>query len=495
MDLIDDPAPGQNTPEYSVSEISGAVKRTLEGEFGRIRVRGEVGRVFSARSGHLYYDIMDDRSVLACTTWKGQISQLSVVPEEGLEVIVTGRLTAFGAQSKYNLNVEEVAVAGQGALMALLEKRKKQLAAEGLFDAARKRKLPFLPEIIGVITSPQGAVIRDILHRLRDRFPRKVLIWPVAVQGANCAPEVARAIEGFNRLTPGGAMPRPDLLIVARGGGSVEDLWGFNEEIVARAAAASVIPLISAVGHETDTTLIDFVSDMRAPTPTAAAELAVPVRVDLIAWADSMGARLVRAASVGVRLRQQRLADLSRALPRKESLLDTARQRFDRTADRLDGALTTGVQRRRLHVSEIAGSLRPGLLNRMIAAQRNAFQSRARSLRPAQLQTRLSAERDALARLARRLSIAASAQHQHRVTALASADRMLATLGYQATLARGYAVVRSGGDLVTTRADAARHATLEIEFADGQIDVAQTGARPVRKPKAEPPPGGQGTLF
>ncbi|MEC7258087.1 MAG: exodeoxyribonuclease VII large subunit, partial [Pseudomonadota bacterium] len=310
-DLLDDPAPGANTPEFSVSEVSGAVKRTLEGEFGRIRVRGEVGRVFRARSGHLYYDIKDDRNVLACTTWKGQISQLSVEPEEGLEVVVTGRLTAFGAQSKYNLNVEEVTVAGQGALMALLEKRKKQLAAEGLFDAARKRPLPFLPEIIGVVTSPSGAVIRDILHRLRDRFPRKVLIWPVAVQGANCAPEVARAIAGFNALTPGGALPRPDLIIVARGGGSVEDLWGFNEEIVARAAAASEIPLISAVGHETDTTLIDFVSDKRAPTPTAAAELAVPVRLDLLAWVEAQGARLTRAAGNATTQRRQRLADLA----------------------------------------------------------------------------------------------------------------------------------------------------------------------------------------
>ncbi|HAR54173.1 MAG TPA: exodeoxyribonuclease VII large subunit, partial [Roseovarius nubinhibens] len=217
-DLIDDPLPGQNMPEYTVSEISGEVKRTLEGNFGRVRVRGEVGRVFKARSGHLYYDVKDDKNVLACTTWKGQVAGLSVEPEEGLEVVVTGRLTAFGAQSKYNLNVDEVAVAGQGALMALLEKRRKALAAEGLFDEGRKRPIPYLPEIIGVVTSPSGAVIRDILHRLRDRFPRKVLIWPVAVQGQSSAAEVARAIAGFNALTPGGALPRPDLIIVARGG-------------------------------------------------------------------------------------------------------------------------------------------------------------------------------------------------------------------------------------------------------------------------------------
>ena len=318
-DLIDDPLPGQNMPEYTVSEISGEVKRTLEGNFGRVRVRGEVGRVFKARSGHLYYDVKDDKNVLACTTWKGQVAGLSVEPEEGLEVVVTGRLTAFGAQSKYNLNVDEVAVAGQGALMALLEKRRKALAAEGLFDEGRKRPIPYLPEIIGVVTSPSGAVIRDILHRLRDRFPRKVLIWPVAVQGQSSAAEVARAIAGFNALTPGGALPRPDLIIVARGGGSIEDLWGFNEEIVVRAAAASDIPLISAVGHETDTTLIDFASDKRAPTPTAAAELAVPVRLDLLAWLDGQSARLSHALSSGVERRGQRLRDLGRALPRVDT--------------------------------------------------------------------------------------------------------------------------------------------------------------------------------
>ncbi|MEP5183754.1 exodeoxyribonuclease VII large subunit, partial [Tateyamaria sp.] len=268
MDLLDDPVPGSNTPEFSVSEIAGRVKKLIEVELGWVRIKGEVGRVVLARSGHLYFDLKDERNVLSCMTWKGQVPELGTMPEEGMEVVAEGRMTASGFQSKFSLNAQRIAIAGEGALMALLEKRKKALAAEGLFDAERKKPLPYLPEVIGVVTSPQGAVIRDILHRLRDRFPRKVLIWPVAVQGAACAPEVARAIEGFNALTPGGAMPRPDLLIVARGGGSVEDLWGFNEEVVARAAAASDIPLISAVGHETDTTLIDFASDQRAPTPT-----------------------------------------------------------------------------------------------------------------------------------------------------------------------------------------------------------------------------------
>ena len=236
---MSDAAPDSNAQPYSVSELAFALKRTLEDRYGFVRLRGELSKVTHHGNGHVYLTLKDERAAIDGVVWKGSVRGLSIRPEQGLEVIVTGRLTAFGAQSKYNMNVEEVAVAGQGALMALLEKRKKQLAAEGLFDPARKRPLPYLPEIIGVVTSPSGAVIRDILHRLRDRFPRKVLIWPVAVQGQNCAPEVARAIEGFNALTPGGALPRPDLIIVARGGGSVEDLWGFNEELTARAAANS----------------------------------------------------------------------------------------------------------------------------------------------------------------------------------------------------------------------------------------------------------------
>ncbi|MGI3187389.1 exodeoxyribonuclease VII large subunit, partial [Nioella aestuarii] len=293
-DLLDEDTPG-NAPEFTVSEISGAVKRTIEGNFSHVRVRGEVGRLSRPRSGHIYLDLKDDRSVLASVIWKGVSSRLATQPEEGMEVIATGRLTTFPGQSKYQLVIEDIRPAGMGALMAMLEKRRAALAAEGLFDEARKQKLPFLPEVIGVVTSPSGAVIRDILHRLRDRFPRKVLIWPVAVQGAKCAPEVAAAIRGFNAF-PAGRLPRPDLIIVARGGGSLEDLWGFNEEAVVRAAAESEIPLISAVGHETDTTLIDHASDRRAPTPTAAAEMAVPVRLDLLNWVGDQGARATRAA-------------------------------------------------------------------------------------------------------------------------------------------------------------------------------------------------------
>ena len=311
-DLLEDDTPG-NAPEFTVSEISGAVKRTIEGSFAHVRVRGEVGRLSRPRSGHIYLDLKDDRSVLASVIWKGVSARLATQPEEGMEVIATGRLTTFPGQSKYQLVIEDIRPAGMGALMAMLEKRKAALAAEGLFAEERKQKLPFLPEVIGVVTSPSGAVIRDILHRLRDRFPRKVLIWPVAVQGAKCAPEVAAAIRGFNAF-PVGRLPRPDLLIVARGGGSLEDLWGFNEEAVVRAAAESAIPLISAVGHETDTTLIDYASDRRAPTPTAAAEMAVPVRLDLLNWVGDQGARATRAATQAVALRRQRLGDLARGL-------------------------------------------------------------------------------------------------------------------------------------------------------------------------------------
>ena len=490
-DLIEDPQPGRNTPEYTVSEISGKVKRTLEGSFGRIRVRGEVGRVFKARSGHLYYDVKDDRNVLACTTWKGQIAGLSVVPEEGLEVIVTGRLTAFGAQSKYNMNVDEVSVAGQGALMALLEKRKKMLQGEGLFDPARKQKLPFLPGVIGVVTSPSGAVIRDILHRLRDRFPRKVLIWPVAVQGAACASEVARAITGFNALHPGGALPRPDLLIVARGGGSVEDLWGFNEEIVARAAAASAIPLISAVGHESDTTLIDFVADQRAPTPTAAAELAVPVRYELIAWAEDQAARLTRAATSAISTRRQRLVDLARALPRPDTLFDAPRQRLDLVGERLPNALRHGTQTRAIKLARSAARLRPGLLSQLVETKRDRLRARVAGLHRRHFDRDMNQKRAALDDLSHRLQRAGRQYLKGWATRIESTGRLLSTLGYTATLERGYAVVRAQGRLVTTRSQAAKAAALEIQFADGRLEV---GGKPTRK-AARPSEPDQGSLF
>ena len=465
MDLFEEPeTPVGNQPEYTVSELSGAVKRVIEGEFGLVRVRGEVGRVSRPASGHLYFDLKDDRAVIAAISWKGQVARMQVRPEEGMEVVATGRMTTFPGQSKYQLIVEDVSLAGAGALMAMLEKRKAALAAEGLFDPARKKALPYLPEIIGVITSPSGAVIRDILHRLRDRFPRAVLVWPVAVQGQACAPEVARAITGFNALTIGGKIPRPDLIIVARGGGSIEDLWGFNEEIVVRAAAASTIPLISAVGHETDTTLIDYAADVRAPTPTAAAELAVPVRLDLVAHLDGLGARLSRALTQGVAQRQQRLRDLARALPRAEVLTDQARQRLDFMGERLLLALKAATAKKRLKLADL--SLRPGVLRRILVTDQRRLMV-AERLHPAMI--RLIGDRRA------------------RFDAL---DRMRQTLGYEATLARGYAVVWGDGAVVTGVKSAEAAHALEIQFADGRMVV---GGKP-KKPAPKVPPE-QGTLL
>ncbi|WP_420858145.1 exodeoxyribonuclease VII large subunit [Marivivens marinus] len=504
MDLFDDDGPqgngGSNSPELTVSEITGAVKRTLEGEFGHVRVRGEVGRVVLARTGHLYFDLKDDRNVIASVSWKGQVARLSHRPEEGMEVIATGRLTTYGPQSKYQLNVEDVTPAGAGALMAMLEKRKAMLAAEGLFAEDRKKPIPFLPEVIGVVTSPTGAVIRDILHRLRDRFPRKVLVWPVAVQGQQCAAQVAAAIEGFNRLTPGGALPRPDLLIVARGGGSIEDLWGFNEEIVARAAAASDIPLISAVGHETDTTLIDFVSDKRAPTPTAAAELAVPVRVELAAAVDQMGARLTRAVGQGVQLRGQRLRDLSRALPRAESLLDTPRQRLDRASDRLPSALRAATAQKAILLGRVAGSLRPSVLQGRITQERRVLDRLSGRLAPA-LQRQLRDSRKDIdetrrkaADLMDRAGAAMTAIHTRHRDRLEALDRLRQSLGYERTLERGYAVVRGDGAVVKDTKSAGAATELEIQFADGRITVGAGKGGGAKKSAPKKPPE-QGSLF
>jgi len=493
MDDLFEDGPADNTPEFSVSEISGAVKKAIEGGFSHVRVRGEVGRVSRPASGHIYMDLKDDRAVLSGVIWKGRAQALAHRPEEGMEVIATGKLTTFPGQSKYQMIIEDIAPAGAGALMAMLEKRKAALAAEGLFAPERKKPLPYLPEIIGVVTSPSGAVIRDILHRLRDRFPRKVLVWPVAVQGQRCAPEVAAAIDGFNALTPGGALPRPDLIIVARGGGSLEDLWGFNEEIVARAAARSEIPLISAVGHETDTTLIDFVSDMRAPTPTAAAELAVPVRMELLAWADQQSARLSRALTTGVAQRQQRVRDLGRALPQVEALVEGPRQRLDYLGERLPAALREAAAKKRLQMSEAA--LRPGILARRLSEDRRRLDALAkrlvpalegrtrdnrrilaqtsRGLRPEMLQLRVDRQSERLDGLLRRLSDRASRQQAERTAKLEGLDRLRETLGYVETLKRGYAVVRGDGAVITGKTAAQNAKSLEIEFADGRIAVGK----------------------
>lgn len=494
-DLFEEPqGQGGNAHEFSVSEISGAIKRVIEGEFGHVRVRGEVGRTMHARSGHLYFDLKDDRAVISAVSWKGQVARLAVMPEEGMEVVATGRLTTFPGQSRYQLIVEAVEPAGEGALMAMLEKRKKMLAAEGLFDAARKKELPYLPRVIGVVTSPSGAVIRDILHRLRDRFPTHVLIWPVAVQGKDCAPQVARAIAGFNALAHGGAIPRPDLLIVARGGGSVEDLWGFNEEIVARAAAASDIPLISAVGHETDTTLIDYVADRRAPTPTAAAEIAVPVRIELMGWAQEQGARLTNALTQQVRSRRQRLEDLGRALPRADALTQSARQQLDRATERLPMMLRRVVQDGRARLARSGAPLRPSILRGQLRDRRRALDQAGRGLAPHYVLRQIGDQSEKLDRLGRELTTGFERrldEARQRLTALA---RLNETLSYRATLGRGYAVIHGADHVVTRRAEAAELSELTIEFVDGKLDVAPAEPpAPRRKPRAKPP--GQGSLF
>jgi len=472
-ELFDDENEEGNAPALTVSELSGAVKRVVEGEFGRVRVRGEVGRVSRPASGHLYLDLKDDRAVLASVIWKGVAGRLAHQPEAGMEVIVTGRLTTFPGQSRYQLVIESLAPAGVGALMAMLEKRKAALAAEGLFAAERKLPLPYLPEVIGVVTSPSGAVIRDILHRLRARFPRKVLVWPAVVQGEKCADEVAAAINGFNKLTAGGALPRPDVLIVARGGGSLEYLWGFNEEIVVRAVAESTIPVISAVGHETDTTLIDFVSDRRAPTPTAAAEIAVPVRADLLATLAALNARRVQAMVRRLEHSGQRLRDLSRALPRADAILAERAQRLDGYSMRLPRALMGFVQQKHLQLSRL-------------------------SLRPTVLKQDLQFKRHALATLEGRLARSGASQVHIWRQSLTSLERTRQTLGYENTLKRGYAVVRGDGEVLVDVAGVKAASKLEIQFQDGRVAVG-AGVVATSKAKAptkkQKPDGGQGSLF
>ena len=448
-DLIDSPGQGENAPEFSVSELSSVLKRMIEGEFSNVRIRGEVGRVSRPASGHLYFDLKDDKSVIASVTWRGQASKLATQPEEGLEVVATGKITTFAGQSRYQMIVSEMSVAGIGALMAQLEKRKKVLEAEGLFDKNIKKEIPYLPEIIGVVTSPSGAVIRDILHRLSDRFPRKVLLWPVSVQGESCAPDVTAAINGFNKLTPGGAMPRPELIIVARGGGSIEDLWGFNEESVVRAAFESEIPLISAVGHETDTTLIDLASDLRAPTPTAAAEYAVPVRADLMGWLSSMEERRVRSLTSNLEIKRQRLKDLSRGLPTPADLVAMAAQRLDAVSDRLPRALSAVSNNKRTLLLQTSAGLRGRLLQNKLIDRTKEMNRFVKSI---EANIRLIIQRNQ--------------------SSLDGLERIRQTLGYEATLRRGYTVVRNkDGKLITRLKEADVNKELEIEFYDGKTSL------------------------
>jgi len=472
---LDGPENGLNAPIFSVSEISGHLKRVVEDSFAHVRVRGEITGVKRAASGHLYFRLKDADAVLDAVCWKGSARRLGANPEDGLEVIATGRLTTYPGRSNYQIVVETMEVAGEGALLKLLEDRRKKLAAEGLFDASAKRELPFLPRVIGVVTSPTGAVIRDILHRLGDRFPTRVLLWPVLVQGEGAAQQVVEAIAGFNRLAPDGPIPRPDLLIVARGGGSLEDLWAFNEENVARAAAESAIPLISAVGHETDTTLIDFAADVRAPTPTAAAEMAVPVRAELLAQVVDDGARLARAAARLVTERKHALDASARTLPDLNRLVAERRQRLDDWGERLGTSLSGGVHRRHRRLAETAGGL-------VSPRQRLGF-----------ARERLEGRADALARAARRVSAAPRRRLEHGA-------RLLDSLSYQRVLERGFALVTdAGGKAVTAARNLGAGDAIRVAFQDGGVDAMVTSggsAKPKGKAKrAAKPDDKQGRLL
>ncbi len=433
-----------NQPVYTISEISLSIKRVLEDHFGLIRLRGEVSGWRGAHSsGHAYFSLKDDKSVINAVCWKGTLSKLQHKPEEGLEVVATGRISAFNG--KYQLVVEHIEPAGAGALMALLEKRKKMLEAEGLFAPERKKKLPYLPRVVGVVTSPTGAVIRDILHRISDRFPVHVLVWPVAVQGEGSAEQVAAAIAGFNAMKEN----RPDVLIVARGGGSIEDLWAFNEEIVARAAAASRIPLISAVGHETDTTLIDFVSDQRAPTPTAAAEMAVPVLSELKLLVKQLDGRLLSSTQSYLAKHQEKLSGLARGLPKPAQLLEHAMQKLDMQAERLHVALPTLLVRKEQKLAVLAAMLKPQVLTASL---------RQFSVRLPEYQQRMCNA------MTRNIS--------QREDKLKHISAMLESVNYKKVLERGFALVRDdAGKLVNSEAKARAAKALTLTFHDGDVKV------------------------
>jgi exodeoxyribonuclease VII large subunit len=523
--MIPEKAP-TNAPEWSVSDLAGALKRTLEDAFGHVRLRGEIsGYRGPHSSGHAYFCIKDQNARLDAVIWKGTFSRLRFKPEEGLEVIATGRITTFPGKSTYQIVVDSLEPAGAGALMALLEERRRKLTAEGLFDTARKRRLPFLPRVIGVVTSPTGAVIRDILHRVEDRFPRHVLVWPVRVQGETSAEEVANAIRGFNALKPGGRIARPDVLIVARGGGSIEDLWGFNEEVVVRAAAESEIPLVSAVGHETDWTLLDHVADMRAPTPTGAAEMVVPVRADLAATVLDLARRHAEASLRGLERLRSDLRSAARALPIPEALFASKRQRLDLASARLGPSLIANARR----FDERLRRASDALVRRSPAARLAEARSRvgaidqrplhaigrlaqAKSEQLAQKSHRLLIARDTLlraerarltqkqelvARASARLAPALAAAIDRKRTRLEALAQLFDSLNYKSVLARGYALVWNAEGSAVRSAKAVQDGQpLVLEFADGEADA--TGGRSVRvkaAPKPKTPAEDQGALF
>jgi exodeoxyribonuclease VII large subunit len=491
-------APRINVVEFTVSELSAALKRTLEDGFSYVRVRGELGKVSYHSNGHVYFDLKDDAACIAGVIWRTTASRLKVKLETGLEVIATGRITTYPGRSQYQLIVDAIEPAGIGALLALVEERKRKLAAEGLFDPARKQLLPFLPSVIGVITSPTGAVIRDILHRLADRFPRHVMVWGVRVQGEGSAAEVAAAIHGFNALPEMGHIRRPDLIIVARGGGSLEDLWSFNEEIVVRAAAASMIPLISAVGHETDNTLIDLASDKRAPTPTAAAEMAVPVRLELLGRVDGLARRTIACWMRGQETRRTELRAATRALPGADALLAIPRQRLDSAAERLLRALRANAQLHHVSYSRTAARLTPQVLRTRIdrcgeqvsalgerarRAEANAFARRQERLAGFSLRlaagvranaeahrTRTARERERVAALSDRTRRALMGLLRYSNARTERAGQLLSAFSYRHVLARGFALVRDveGRPLRSVGAVAPGH-RIDIEFSDGRV--------------------------
>jgi exodeoxyribonuclease VII large subunit len=497
-----------NAPEFTVTELSSALKRTVEDAYGHVRVRGEISGFRGPHSsGHCYFALKDESAKIEAVIWKGVHGRMRFKPQEGLEVIATGKLTTYPGSSKYQIVIEAIEPAGVGALMALMEERKRKLGAEGLFDEARKQLLPWLPEVIGVVTSPTGAVIRDILHRLEDRFPRHVLVWPVKVQGEGSAEQIAAAIRGFNALPEGGRIPRPDVLIVARGGGSLEDLWSFNEEIVVRAAADSMIPLISAVGHETDITLIDFASDKRAPTPTAAAEMAVPVRSDLMVEVGTLARRVMVCWQRGQEARRNELRAAARALPIAGELLAIPRQRLDGAASALPRALKANTHahfRRyaatsaRLTVRVLRGQLAQAGQRlttsgaRMLHSARSLLRMRrdryagleirlkASKLSNAQAQRqKIARERERVLRLAERSRRALATAMQRHQARIAHSGQLLAALSYRGVLARGFALVRDEQGLPMHAAAAiGPGAHLTLEFADGRVGATADADRP-----------------
>jgi exodeoxyribonuclease VII large subunit len=506
-----------NTPEFTVSELSQSLKRTVEDTYGHVRVRGEISGFRGAHSsGHCYFALKDESAKIEAVIWKGVHGRMRFKPQEGLEVIATGKLTTYPGSSKYQIVIEALEPAGIGALMALMEERKRKLAAEGLFDEARKQLLPWLPEVIGVVTSPTGAVIRDILHRLEDRFPRHVLVWPVKVQGEGSAEQVAAAIRGFNALPEGGKIPRPDVLIVARGGGSLEDLWSFNEEIVVRAAAESMIPLISAVGHETDITLIDFVADKRAPTPTAAAEMAVPVRSDLFVEVADLGRRTHAYWLRAHESRRSELRAAARALPAAGDLLAIPRQRLDSAGASLPRGLqaNTHAHFRRFTAASSKLTLRVlhgqisqadhrltvcgerlGLSARsLLRRRRDRFAGLEVRLRASKL-SNAQAQRNAIARQRERTHRLAERAGRALVTLLQRLDarvensgKLLSALSYRGVLARGFALVRDEAGHPLHSADSVGpNARLAIEFADGRVAATADADRPAPAAKRTPP--------